>query len=128
MRVSSPIENIWMEGDENCVETKGVTLILSPMKNCSRIDELHRPGLAAQHSQTVANPGDDDYQPVYFKESIKTFVAVPGGLVLHYINYSRTTGLGGLKKRIARGKLKDSQAEAIREMEAILAGSTDEPQ
>ena len=111
--VSSRIKEIRKDGDETCLDMAGVKVLLSPIKYCSRIDELHTPGLSIQHSQAVSNDDDDDYQTVYFKESMKAFVAVPGGLALYYINYSRTIGMGGLQKSIARKKIKESQQKAI---------------
>ena len=111
--VSSRIKEIRKDGDETCLDLAGVKILLSPIKYCSRIDELHRPGLSIQHSQAVSSDPDDDYQTVYFKESMKAFVAVPGGLALYYINYSRTIGMGGLQKSIARKKIKESQQTAI---------------
>ena len=91
-------------------------MVLSPIQYCNRIDECHQPGLSIQHSQTVMNGEGDGYQTVYFKESLKTFVAVPGGLALHYVNYSRSVGMGGIKKKIGRGKIEDSQQKAIDEL------------
>ncbi|UCH83771.1 MAG: hypothetical protein JSW50_15195 [Candidatus Latescibacterota bacterium] len=119
-KASSRIERIWDEDGLNCVETTGVTMLLSPMLSCSRVSELISTGLAVQHSQVVGNGGSDGYQPVYFKESVKTFVRVPGGLVLHYINYSRTVGMGGLKKSIGRKKIKGSQEDAIESFRSTI--------
>jgi hypothetical protein len=122
MEVSSRIKRIWMEGEESCIETKGLRPFLSSTLACNRIDELISPGLASQHSQVVSNPGGDDYQDVYFKESLKTFVNVPGGVVFYYINYTRAVKLGGLRKRIGRGKVKGSQEKAVRELQSVLSG------
>ncbi len=122
MRVASRIERIWDEAGENCVKVSGVTAVMGPMNSCSRITELHAPGLASHHSQTVSNDGDEGNQLVFFKESVKTFVATPDGLVLHYINYSRTTGMGALKKKIGRGKIRGSQERAVEELQRIFSG------
>jgi hypothetical protein len=119
-KATSRIERIWDEDGLNCVETAGVTMLLSPMINCSCVNELLSPDLAVQHSQVVRNGGGDGYQPVYFKESVKTFVRVPGGLVLHYINYSRTIGMGGLKKSLGRKKIQGSQEKAIESFRGAL--------
>ena len=70
----------------------------------------------AQHSQVVSNGGDEDYQRVYFKESLKSFVAVSGGLALYYINYTRSTDIGRFGKYIARGKIEGAQEDAIEEL------------
>jgi len=126
-KATSRIQRIWDENGLNCVETGGVTMLLSPMLNCSRVSELLLPDLAMQHSQVVRNEGGDGYQPVYFKESVKTFVRVPGGIVLHYVNYSRTIGMGGLKKSIGRKKLKGSQEDAIEEFRSTIAPRSRDP-
>lgn len=118
--VSSRIKEIRKEGDETCLEMTGVKILLSPIKYCSRIDEFHREGVSIQHSQAIRNEGDDDYQTVYFKESLKAFIAVPGGLALYYINYSRTIGMGGIQKSIARKKIKESQQTAIDKLAARI--------
>ena len=124
-KVSSRVKRIWREGGESCVETKGMRPFLSSTLACNRVDELHTNELAAQHSQVVLNPEADKHQEVYFKESLKTFIRVPGGLVMHYVNYTRTVRLGGLRKRIGRGKVIDSQERAIRELRAVLTGAGD---
>ena len=56
-------------------------------------------GVTAEHSQVVSNPGGEDFQTVYFKESLKVFISVPDGLALYYINYTRSAKLGSLKKK-----------------------------
>ncbi len=118
--VSSRIARIWSEGGDSCIETKGFRPFLESTLVCNRIDELHTEELAAQHSQVVSNPGGDDHQAVYFKESLKTFVKIPGGMALHYVNYTRTVKLGGLRKRIGRKKIADSQEDAVDELRKIL--------
>jgi hypothetical protein len=121
MKVSSRIARIWTEDDLSCVEVKGVKALLSPTLACNLIDELVRSELASQHSQVVSNPGGKDYQTVYFKESIKTFVAAPGGLVLHYINYTRAVKLGSIKRALGRGKIEESEEKKIRELQNRLS-------
>jgi hypothetical protein len=119
MSASSRIKRIWMDGDLDCVETDGIKFLLSPTLYCSRIDEFRDSTLTAQHSQVVSN--GDDYQAVYFKESLKTFVKVPGGIVFHYINYFRGSGMGGVKKSVGRGKIVDSEKRAIEELRNRLS-------
>jgi hypothetical protein len=121
MKVSSRIARIWAEDELSCVEVKGVKALLSPTLACNLIDEIVRPDLASEHSQVVSNPGGDDFQTVYFKESIKTFVAVPGGLVLHYINYTRAVKLGSIKRKFGRGKIEESEVKKIRELQNRLS-------
>jgi len=121
MSVSSRIKRIWKDDDLSCVEVKGVRAIMSPTLACNRVDELIEPGLASQHSQVVANPGDDDFQTVYFKESLKTFVAVEGGIAYHYINYTRAVKLGSIKRSFGRGKIEESEAKKIRELQSRLS-------
>jgi hypothetical protein len=121
MDVSSRIERIWSQNGLSCVEVAGVTAIVKPTLSCNRVDELIEPGLASQHSQVVANPGGDRYQTVYFKESLKTFVAMEGGLAYHYINYTRAVKLGRLKRAFGRGKIEDSEKEKIEELQRRIA-------
>lgn len=119
-QVSKRLEEVRAEDGHDCVKVRGVSFVLGPMDYCSRVEELHEKGLSLQYSQVVSNGGDEDTQPVYFKESLKVFIAVPGGLAFYYINYSRSTDMGGLKKRIGRGKLVESQEKAIRHLEAQI--------
>jgi hypothetical protein len=121
MEMSSRIKRIWDEDSLSCVEVKGITGLLSPTLGCNRVRELILPDLAAQHSQVVSNPGGDDYQTIYYKESLKTFVSVPGGLVLHYINYTRAVKLGSIKRKIGGGKIADKEEKKIRELPGRLS-------
>ncbi len=120
MKASPRIKRIWSENGGSCIEVKGVKLLLSPTLSCNRVDELHGPGVAMQHSQVVSNGGDKDYQDVYFKESLKTFVAIPAGLALHYINYSRTVKMGRVKSSLGRGKIVGSREKIVHELRERL--------
>ncbi len=124
MEMSSRIKNIWTEDSLSCVEVNGIKALLSPTYGCNRTTVAVRPGWASQHSQVVSNPGGDDYQTTYFKESLKTFVAVPGGLVLYYINYTRAVKLGSIKRKLGRGKIEDSELEKIQELQKRLLDET----
>ena len=115
MGTRSKIKRIWMENGLDCVETEGVRIVMSPTLYCSRVDEFHDSTLAAQHSQAVSSKSGDGYQAVYFKESLKTFVKVPGGIVFHYINFYRGSGLGGVQKRVGRGKIVESEKRVMEE-------------
>jgi len=110
---SSRVERLWSEDNLSCIETKGVKGLLDPTQACNRIDKLISPAMASEHSQVVANPGNGDYQLVYFKESLKTFVALPGGIALHYINYTRSVRLGAIKRTLGKGKVRESQERRI---------------
>lgn len=122
-RASSRIVAIERDGELSCVETRGVGGgLVDPMHSCNRITELHEDGLSSQHSQLVLNRERDGFQRVFFKESVKTFAEVPGGLVFHYVNYSRSAGMNRLSRVVARRKIRGSQEKALREMDAFLAG------
>ena len=114
---SSQLKELTEENGLVCVETKGLRFVLEPTLSCNRIQELHLPGVSAQHSQVVANPGGDEFQNVYFKESLKVFLSVPEGLALYYLNFTRTTDLGAMSKVVGRGKISQSQQKAIDEMQ-----------
>lgn len=117
---SSQLKEITEENGLVCVETKGLRFVLEPTLSCSRVQELHLPGISAQHSQVVANPGGDEFQNVYFKESLKVFVSVPEGLALYYLNFTRTTDLSAMSRYVGRGKISQSQQKAIDEMRRLL--------
>jgi hypothetical protein len=120
MEESSRIKRIWMQDGEFCMEIDGIKMILSPTLSCSRIDVFHAPGFAMEHSQVVSNGNDEDYQEVYFKESVKAFIAIPGGIALYYINFTRATDLGWPKKSLSAGKIKESRVKAINELRKRL--------
>ena len=119
-RVSSRIEKLWTEGNLSCIETKGVKAMLDPTMVCNRIDELVDDAIASQHSQVVSNQGDGDYQIIFFKESLKTFIAIPGGIAVHYINYTRGVRLGRIKRSIGKGKIRESQERQFGELRKLL--------
>ena len=118
---SSRIEEVWVEGDLSCVESGGIKALLSPTKSCNSIRSFLEGGMAAEHSQVVWNEGQDPYQDIYFKESVKTFVQIPGGLALHYLNYSRTTNMGRMQRWLGTGSIKDSQKDSAELMAQRLA-------
>ena len=120
MRVSSQIARIWPEDGNSCVETKGVTALLSPTIACNHITEFLTSDVASQHSQVVSKPIDDDYQTVYFKESVKTFVVMDGVLALHYVNFTRSVKLGRVKRWAGTGKIKESEQRAAAELQAVI--------
>ena len=121
MEMSSRTKRIWDEGGTSCVETQKKTFVPA-MMSCNRITEIDGDSFSAQHSQVVSNPGGDGYQVVYFKESIKAFVSVPGGLLLYYINYSRSKRVTGIAHGLVRGKLKGTEEDAIALLAEKLAG------
>ncbi len=118
---SSRIKDVWAEGDLSCVETDGIRALLSPTKSCNSLRRFTESGMAAEHSQVVWNEGQDPYQDVYYKESVKTFVQIPGGLALHYLNYSRTTNMGRAQRWFGTGSIEDSQRDAAELMAQRLA-------
>ncbi len=126
-KVSPRIVRIWQDDEFNCVEMGGVKLLVDPMKFCDRVDDLHAEDLAVEHSQTVKNDGGKGYQPVFFKESVKSFIRCPDGLAFCYINYSRTVGLGAVEKKIARGKIEESETRAVEELGRRLHFRADRP-
>lgn len=119
--VSSRLKSVWNEAEEVCIEMGSVKLVLDPIKCCDRIEELHLDDISIQHARTVRNTGGRGYQAVYFKESLKTFVRLPDGLAFHYIAYTRTVGMGGIKGKIGRGKIEESEKKAVAEIGRRLA-------
>lgn len=113
MAAQDRIQDIWPDPKGSCVETKGAYGLVDPTKVCNKIAEFRIEQIAAQHSQVVFNEGVDPYQAVYFKESLKTFVDLPDGLALHYINYTRTSDLGRMSRWVGAGKIRDSQQAMV---------------
>jgi hypothetical protein len=110
---SSRIEVIEEKDGLLCIETRGKRPFVRAMRSCTRDLVWHAGGISALLSRTVATTDAGGRQPVYFKESLKTVVATPDGLVFHSIHYSRTRGFGALTRRIARGKIEEAQRRAL---------------
>jgi len=114
------IIDMWEGPEGQCMETKGVLRLVDPTRVCNRIQDFRGEGVAAQHSQVVFNEGKKPYQDVYFKESLKTFVRIPGGMALHYINYARVGGLGRLERWAGPGQIRGSQEGNVEELRKRL--------
>ena len=121
-QTSSRLEEIREVDDLSCVRTKGMWGLLDPTWTCNRITLYEGEDFAAEHSQVVSNPGDEDFQPIFFKESVKVFFDTGDGLALYYINYTRSASLGGLKKRLGRGRIEDAQRDRAESLRVRLAG------
>jgi hypothetical protein len=119
---TSRIESLEEDGDLSCLHVGGVTGLMSPTWACNRLSYFGSPSVAAEHSQVVSNSGDDDFQTIYFKESVKAFVATDEGLALFYINYTRGAKLGSFKKKLGRGRIEDSQRERANALREWLEG------
>jgi hypothetical protein len=102
------------------METKGVLPLVDPTRVCNRTREYRGNQIAAQHSQVVFNEGRDPFQTVFFKESLKTFLRVPGGMALHYINYLRAGKLGRLERWAGPGQIRGSQEGNVEELQKRL--------
>jgi hypothetical protein len=117
----SRIREIREEGDLSCVSTEGVRALLAPSQACNRITWFLQGPMASEHSQVVSNGEGSRLQPIYFKESLKTFVEVPGGLAFHYVNYTRSADLGAISRGIGRRAVQDAEERRIREFRRRLA-------
>jgi|GEM_PF-2254715 len=120
MAAESRIVDMWEDAEGSCMETKGVMGLVDPTRICNRIHTFSSDDLAAQHSQVVFNEGKEPYQDAYFKESLKSFVRIPGGVALHYINYTRAANLGRIERWIGAGQIEDSQKETVEELQRWL--------
>ena len=121
MAAESRIDSMWIGDQGTCLETRGVYALVDPTLVCNRIESFASGMVAAQHSQVVLNEGSEPYQDVYFKESLKTFVRIPGGMALHYINYTRAAGMSRLSRWVAEGKISESQEGNIAEFQRWLS-------
>jgi hypothetical protein len=120
MRADSRITAMWTDEQGSCLETRGVFGLVDPTRMCNRTHEFLSDHVAAQHSQVVFNEGRQPYQNIYFKESLKTFVKMPGGVALHYINFTRAADLGRIKRWIGAGQIEDSQKTTVEEFQQWL--------
>lgn len=120
MVAESRIVSMWDDAEGSCLETKGVLSLVEPTRLCNRIQEFRAEGVAAQHSQVVFNQGEKPFEDVYFKESLKTFVRIPGGMALHYINYTRAGNLGRLARMVGPGQIRGSQEGNVKELQRRL--------
>lgn len=121
MTAESRIDSMWVGDEGSCMETRGVYALLDPTRVCNRIENFDSGVVAAQHSQVVFNEGGEPYQDVYFKESLKTVVKIPGGMAVHYVNFTRATGLSRLSRWVAEGKIGESQEGNIAELQRWLS-------
>lgn len=113
MEASSAIKRLWSMPGLSCVETKAIPALLPPTYFCNHTQEFHSNSLSAQHSQLVLNGNPDSYEPVYFKESIKTFVETHRGLALHYVNYTRSARPGKVKRYLQEKAVVHSQKSTL---------------
>ena len=122
MAAESRIIDMWVDQEGACMETKGVLSLVEPTRICNRITEFRGEGIAAEHSQVVFNEGRAPYEEIYFKESLKTFLKTPGGMALHYINYTRAGTLGRVKRWAGPGQIRGSQEGVVKELQRRLSG------
>lgn len=117
MAAQSRMEDVYEEDGLTCYAVGGVPLLLSPTRSCNEVHRMATERVAADHSQTVRSEARD-HQPVFFKESLKAAVRLDDGRIgLVHITLTRSTGLGGLEKRLGRGKIEDS----LRQQTRVLA-------
>lgn len=124
MAAESRIINMWDDQEGACMETKGVLSLVEPTRVCNRIQDFRSGTVAAQHSQVIFNEGKKPFEDVYFKESLKTFVKIPGGVALYYINYARAGNLGRLERWAGPGQIRGSQEGNVAELEKRLRAGT----
>jgi hypothetical protein len=120
MVAESRIVDMWEDEEGSCMETKGVLSLVEPTRVCNRIQDFRGDGVAAQHSQVIFNEGAKPYEDVYFKESLKTFVRIPGGMALHYINFARAGNLGRVERWVGPGQIEGSQKGNAEEIQRWL--------
>jgi hypothetical protein len=118
MAAQSRMEDVYEEDGLTCYAVGGVPILLAPTRSCNDVTQATWPGAAAEHSQSVRSEAEG-HQPVYFKESLKAALELQDGVVgLVHVTVTRSTGLGGLEKRLGRGKIEESvrrQAEVLAE-------------
>lgn len=117
MAAQSRMEDVYQEDGLTCYAVGGVPLLVGATRSCNDVTGTATERLAVDHSQTVWSE-DDDHQPVFFKESVKVAIRLDDGRIgLVHVTLTRSTGLGGLEKRLGRGKIEDS----LRQQTEVLA-------
>jgi len=127
LEVEGRIRTIREEGDESCVETAGIPTLLAPSRSCSRIRRFHHGDVASEHAQVVRNPGPGAIQVVYLKESLKTAVAIPGGVAIHYVHISRTADLGRARRWAAERSIREAEERKEAGLRRVLELRTVRP-
>lgn len=125
MAAQSRMEDVYEEDGLLCYAVGGVPLLVGATRSCNEVRGWTSDSLALDHSQTVWSQ-EEDHQPVFFKESLKAAVRLDDGRTgLVHVTLTRSTGLGGLEKRLGRGKIEDSlrrQTEVLAEHLTTPAG------
>jgi len=117
MEAQSRMEDVYEEDGLTCYDVGGVPILLSPTRSCNDVTRMVEPAVAAEHSQSVQSEAED-HQPIYFKESLKAALTLEDGSIgLVHVTVTRSTGLGGIEKRLGRGKIEDS----LRRQTEVLA-------
>lgn len=117
MEAQSRMEAVYEEDGLTCYDVGGVPILLSPTRSCNEVTRTAGPMMAAEHSQSVRSEVEG-HQPIYFKESLKAALTLEDGSIgLVHVTVTRSTGLGGLEKRLGRGKIEDS----LRRQTEVLA-------
>ncbi len=125
MSTSSTVKRVDEDQGASCVETKGIPVILKATLYCNRVQNFFADGMAVQHSQVTSNPEPGKFQNVFFKESLKSFVELPGGgLGFYYINYSRSDRIGSLKRSLGKNSVITSQKKALEKLRQRLKEKT----
>jgi hypothetical protein len=120
MEVEGRIRAIWEEGDDSCVETAGIPALLAASRSCNRIRRWEGGAVASEHAQVVRNLDPGSSQVVYLKESLKTTVAIPGGIALHYVHLSRTADLGPTRRWAVERSIRDAEERKVAGLERAL--------
>jgi hypothetical protein len=117
MAAQSRMEDVYQEDGLTCYAVGGVPLLVGATRSCNEVRGTATERIAMDHSQTVWSE-EEDHQPVFFKESVKAAVRLDDGRIgLVHVTLTRSTGLGGLEKRLGRGKIEDS----LRQQTEVLA-------
>lgn len=117
MAAQSRMEDVYQEDGLTCYAVGGVPLLVGATRSCNEVNGTATERFALDHSQTVWSE-EDDHQPVFFKESVKVATRLDDGRIgLVHVTLTRSTGLGGLEKRLGRGKIEDS----LRQQTEVLA-------
>lgn len=122
--VMPALEGYQVKGDQQCLRTGGILGIVDPTGFCMQTAELARDGFIVEYGRLVSNDPDPTLSPVWFRESLTAFLALPGGGVAVWRGvWTRARDLGGLQRAMLRTVASGSQDKVMEALKDRLEGS-----
>ena len=124
LKVMPGLESFRDEGGQLCLETGAVLGIVEATDFCLDARRLEQPGLSALHTRLVSNAPRDDTQPLYFREGVVIFRALPDGGVLAWRDVlTRGPDLGAIHRPLLRHTSTSGQERAFQALQEALSAA-----